>query len=107
MRLAILARHARLAAHVRHELKSMGLRLLVADEARASDTVTAFWLPDGVDAKPVQRRLQEEFGVNLAGGQGDLAGRILRIGHLGYVQQAELDEALGALRQVLAPAGVR
>jgi aspartate aminotransferase-like enzyme len=104
---AILARHARLADFVRSELRQMGLRLLVQDEARASDTVTAFWLPEGVDGKQVQRRLLDEFGVNLAGGQGNLIGKILRIGHLGYVGQSELAEALGALRAVLGPVPVR
>jgi aspartate aminotransferase-like enzyme len=103
---AVLARHARLGAFVRGELKSMGLRLLVKEEARASDTVTAFWLPEGVEAAPLQRRLREEHGVNLAGGQGVLSGKVLRIGHLGYVHEQELAEALGALRAVLtlAPA---
>jgi aspartate aminotransferase-like enzyme len=102
----ILARHARLASFVRSRLKAMGLKLLVEDEARASDTVTAFWLPEGLDARVVQRRVLDEHDVNLAGAQGDLAGRVMRIGHLGYVQEPELDEALNALSAVLAPARV-
>ena len=99
---AILTRHARLGAFVRERLRAMGLRLLVKDETRASDTVTAFWLPDGVEAGPLQRQLRDEYGVNLAGGQGALAGRVLRIGHLGYVHQPELAEALDALHEALA-----
>ncbi|MGF2075358.1 hypothetical protein ACQUFC_17820, partial [Enterococcus casseliflavus] len=58
------------------------------------------------DANLVQRRLRDEFEVHLAGGQGELAGRILRLGHLGYVQEADLAEALDALKAVLTPAGV-
>jgi aspartate aminotransferase-like enzyme len=103
---AVLARHARLGAFVRAEVKAMGLQLLVKDEARASDTVTAFWLPEGTDALALQRRLREEHGVNLAGGQGSLAGKVLRIGHLGYVHEQELAEALGALRTALTLAPV-
>src|SRR5215212_159001 len=57
----VLARHARLGAYVRGRLKAMGLKLLVKDEARASDTVTAFWLPEGVEAGPLQRRLRDEY----------------------------------------------
>jgi len=102
----VQARHARLGAFVRGELKALGCRLLVKDEARASNTVTAFWLPPGADAGSVQRRLRQEFGVNLAGGQGPLSGKILRIGHLGYVHQPELSEALDGLRAVLEPAAV-
>ena len=99
---AVLARHARLGAYVRERLKAMGLKLLVKDERRASDTVTAFWLPEGVEAGALQRRLLDEYGVNLAGGQGNLTGRVLRIGHLGYVHEPELAEALDALSEVLA-----
>lgn len=103
---AILARQARLGDLVRGRLKTMGLRLLVKDEARASNTVTAFWLPEGVEAAPIQRRVRDEYGVQLARGQGSLAGRVLRIGHLGYVHEPELVEALDALAAVLTPAGV-
>jgi aspartate aminotransferase-like enzyme len=83
----VLARHARLAAFVRDTLADLGLKLLVKDPERASNTVTAFWLPDGVEAASLQRRLRDELGINLAGGQGVLSGKVLRIGHLGYVQQ--------------------
>ena len=42
----LIERHARLGAFVRAQLKAMGLKLLVRDEARASNTVTAFWAPE-------------------------------------------------------------
>lgn len=102
----IHARHARLGGFVREQLEAIGLRTVCLDPARASNTVTAFKLPEGVEAAALQRRLREEFDVNLAGGQGALAGRVLRIGHLGYVEQPELAEALGALRAALVPAAV-
>jgi aspartate aminotransferase-like enzyme len=102
----IVARHARLAGLVRGDLAELGLSLVPRDPARASNTVTAFYLPDGVEAGPLQRRLRDEFGVSLAGGQGSLTGKILRIGHLGYVHELELEEALSALRAVLAPVTV-
>jgi aspartate aminotransferase-like enzyme len=103
---AILARHARCGELVRGRLKAMGLKLLAKDEARASNTVTAFWLPEGLEGAAIQRRVREEHGVQLARGQGPLAGRVLRIGHLGYVHEADLNEALDALAAVLAPAVV-
>lgn len=105
----VIARHARLGDLVRGRLKAMGLKLLVQDERRASNTVTAFWLPQGVDSKAVQRELRERFDVHVAGGQGVLSGKILRIGHVGYVHEPELNEALDALASVLevAPAAAR
>jgi aspartate aminotransferase-like enzyme len=81
----------------------MGLELVVRDIRHASNTVSAFYLPPGLKAGAVQERLRTEFGVNLAGGQGELAGQILRLGHLGFVHQPELEEALAALRSVVSP----
>ncbi|MCC7107373.1 MAG: alanine--glyoxylate aminotransferase family protein [Chloroflexi bacterium] len=102
----ILARHARLGNLVRGRLAARGLKPVPEDQARASNTVTAFYLPEGADARAVQRELRERFDVHLAGGQGSLAGKILRIGHLGYVQEPELNEALDALETVLELAPV-
>ena len=101
----IVARHAELADFVRESLRELGLELVPRDRARASNTVTAFYLPDGVAAKDVQDRLRVA-GVRLAGGQGALAGRVLRLGHLGFVHRPELEEAVDALARALQPAGV-
>jgi len=95
------ARHRRVGARARAGVADLGLRLVARDQARASDTVTAFWLPDGLSASDARRRLRDEHGVVLAGGQDELAGKILRIGHLGYVDVPDVDEALAALRAVL------
>jgi aspartate aminotransferase-like enzyme len=102
----ILERHARLAALVRGRLQEIGLELVVRDPARASNTVTAFYLPPDREARAVQERLRAEFDVNLAGGQGALAGQVLRLGHLGFVHQPELEEALDAVRAVLSPVAI-
>ena len=43
-------------------------------------------------------RLEERHGVVLAGGQGRLEGRIIRVAHMGWVQQSDLSAALQALQ---------
>jgi aspartate aminotransferase-like enzyme len=43
-----------------------------------------------------------EHGVVLAGGQGSLADKIFRIGHIGWVSEADIDDTLRALRIVLS-----
>lgn len=101
----IVARHAELAEFVRESLRELGLELVPRDPARASNTVTAFYLPDGVAAGEVQERLRAA-GVRLAGGQGALAGRVLRLGHLGFVHRPELEEAIAAVARALEPARV-
>jgi aspartate aminotransferase-like enzyme len=98
----VLARHRRIGAYTREGVKKLGLRLVPVDERRASDTVTAFWLPDGMKDSDVMERLRLEYGVVLAGGQGDLTGRILRIGHLGLVDESDIDQVFDALRHVLS-----
>jgi len=101
------ARHRRVGERARAGVRELGLRLVARDVERASDTVTAFWLPDGVDPRDLRRRLRDEHDVVLAGGQDDLAGKILRIGHLGYVDVPDVDAALAALRAVLVATGAQ
>jgi aspartate aminotransferase-like enzyme len=93
----IFERHARLAAYTRDGLADLGLRLLV-EPRFASPTVTTAWLPDGVDGKALLRAVREHHNVDIPGGQGKLEGKILRIGHLGWVTEETIAEALRALQ---------
>jgi aspartate aminotransferase-like enzyme len=93
----LFARHQRLAQFTREGLADLDLRLL-ADPRVASPTVTTAYVPDGVGAKALLRSLEERHGVVLAGGQGRLEGKIIRIGHMGWVDQDELAAALRALQ---------
>jgi aspartate aminotransferase-like enzyme len=93
----IFERHARLAQYTRDGLADLDIRLL-ADPRFASPTVTTAWLPAGVNGKALLTALDERHGVVLAGGQGSLSGKIFRVGHMGWVEQAELDAVLRALQ---------
>ncbi len=101
---AIFARHAGLGQMVRDGVKALGLELL-ADERFASNTVTAVKMPPGIEAKALTRLLEEEFDVVLAGGQGNLAGKIFRIGHLGWVTEEDIRQTLTALERALPRLG--
>ncbi|WP_322795782.1 alanine--glyoxylate aminotransferase family protein [Tepidiforma sp.] len=104
---SIFARHEAIGNYTRQRVKAMGLKLVPVDEQYASNTVTAVWWPEGVDGKAISRRAREEFGVVLGGGQGKLEGKIFRVGHLGWVQQHEVEEALDVVEKLLAEAGAR
>lgn len=104
---SIFTRHEAIGNYTRQRVKAMGLKLVPVDERFASNTVTAVWWPEGVDGKAISRRAREEFGVVLGGGQGKLEGKIFRVGHLGWVQQHEVEEALDVVEKLLAEAGVR
>ncbi len=88
----VFTRHAACAAATRAGLQALGFALL-ADPAFASDTVTAAWVPDGLDWKAFNGEVKARQ-VILAGGQGKLKGRIFRVGHLGAVT---LDDILGLM----------
>lgn len=96
-------RHRLLGAMCRAGVQAMGLRLLAEDERTASNSVTAVVSP--VDPKRLRKVARERFGVQLAGGQGELADRIFRIGHLGYVAPGDVLQALAATEMALAVCG--
>lgn len=101
---AIYERHAAIGRQTREGVKRIGLSLFPDDESFASDTVTAVKVPDGVDGGRLVAALRDEHGVILTGGQGSLAGKIFRIGHLGYTAESEIAEVLDAIAAVLPQA---
>jgi aspartate aminotransferase-like enzyme len=101
---AVFERHRRGGAVTRDAVKGLGLDLF-ANQKYASDTVTAVNWPEGIELGPVLKKLRLDHGVVFAGGQGKLAGKIIRIGHLGYFNEEQLLEAVGALGDALAEAG--
>jgi aspartate aminotransferase-like enzyme len=93
----IFERHRRLAQYTRDGLADLDLRM-VADPRFASPTVTAAYVPEGVSAKGLLASLEEHHNVVLAGGQGNLSGKIVRVGHMGWVHKSEIDGVLRALQ---------
>jgi len=101
----IHARHARLGQFTRDGVKALGLKLLPVDERYASNTVTAVWVPEGVEQPALSKMMRTEYNTVLAGGQGSLTGKIFRIGHLGLVTQEDLQACLDALKLALPRLG--
>jgi len=99
-----IARHSKLAEATRRGCEALGLKLFAPPEGRGS-AVTPVWAPDGVDGKAIVKILKDKYGVTIAGGQDDYAGRIFRIGHLGYFGQFDIITTLAALEMTLAELG--
>ncbi len=98
----VFARHAALASAAREAARAHDLELF----ARApSAATTAVRVPHGIDGRLLVRRLRDEYGIALAGGQGELEGRIFRIGHMGATDGFDLLAAFAALEVVLAELG--
>ena len=101
---AAFDRHARLGRACREGAKAMGLELFSPDEERSA-VVTAIRAPDGVDATEVVSELRDRFGITIANGQGELKGKIFRIGHIGWFDVFDITTALAAVELVLSDAG--
>ena len=80
---AVLGRHRAAARAARAGAEALGLTLWARDPAIRSDTVTAVRVPEGIDERELRARARAESGVMLSGGQGDLSGIVLQIGHMG------------------------
>lgn len=80
----------------------MGLKVFAADPV---DSVTAMVVPDGVDEAALRKTMRSAHGFQIAGGQGDLKGKIVRFSHMGYVDAFDTLGAIGALELTLAGQG--
>ncbi len=101
---AVFERHVRLGRACREGAKAMGLELFSPDEDRSA-VVTAIRTPPGIDSGELVLALRDRYGVTLAGGQGELKGRIFRIGHIGYYDVFDIATALAAVELALVEAG--
>lgn len=99
----VFRRHAAAADAARRAVTAAGLEL-VAEPSVASKTVTAARLPADADWPAASRRLQDDHGLVLAGGLGKWAGKILRVGHLGWITPDDLRPLGPALRTVFGAA---
>ncbi len=100
----VYRRHDRLATATRAGAEALGLRLFT--RATPSPAVTAITTPAGVDGEAVVRAYGEEHNITIAGGQGEMKGRIFRLAHLGYVGEYDIIVGLAALERVLARLGL-
>ncbi|HLI97315.1 MAG TPA: hypothetical protein VKT72_14700, partial [Candidatus Baltobacteraceae bacterium] len=96
----VWARHAIYAQAIRAAFAALGLEVFSQPGAH-SVTVVAGKVPSGVDAGMLLRKLREERGVSLSGGQLELKGKIVRMGTMGDVSQTDVLGALGALEMAL------
>jgi aspartate aminotransferase-like enzyme len=101
---AAFARHAALGRACREGAKAMGLELFSPDEERSA-VVTAILTPEDADARELVLALRQRFGITVAGGHGELASRLFRIGHIGWFDVFDITTALAAVELVLAEMG--
>jgi alanine-glyoxylate transaminase / serine-glyoxylate transaminase / serine-pyruvate transaminase len=102
----VFARHDRLAEATRRAVRGWELEILCADAAEYSSSLTAVMVPAGHDADAVRQAALECFDLSLGTGLGKLAGKVFRIGHLGWFNELMLMGTLAGVEMALAQAGV-
>jgi alanine-glyoxylate transaminase / serine-glyoxylate transaminase / serine-pyruvate transaminase len=89
-------------------LEGLGLELFVTDPADRLATVTSVNIPAGIDDRKVRQQLLDEFNIEIAGGFGDVKGKIWRVGLMGYSsQKTNVLLFLAAFEKVLLDQGLR
>jgi len=103
----VFARHHRLASGVRAAVTAWGLKNCAVDAKWHSDTVTAIRVPEDIDANDVIKTAYHTYGVSLGAGLGPLNGNVFRIGHLGWLNETMVLQALGGVEMAMRDVGIR
>ncbi|HEV8642877.1 MAG TPA: alanine--glyoxylate aminotransferase family protein, partial [Methylomirabilota bacterium] len=100
----VFKRHDRLARATRAGVEALGLPLF--PRATPTPALTAVLSPPGIDSEKIVAAYAQAHNITIAGGQGEMKGKLFRIGHMGYAAEFDVIVALSALEQVLADLGV-
>jgi aspartate aminotransferase-like enzyme len=98
----IWARQKRHAQAARAGLKAIGMELFTAQPA---DGLTVARVPEGIDGVALLSKLEKQYGLKLAGGQDNLKGKIIRLAHMGYIDQFDILSAIAGIELVLLEMG--
>ena len=96
----VYERHERLARAAQVGLQALGFQLF-AQEGYRSNTVTSAVPPPGLDVAALRNLLNTKYGVVIAGGQGKMTGKMVRVGHLGAVAEGDVVQVIWAIEQAL------
>ena len=101
----ILTRHEKIAEASRKAITGAGLNLYL--KSGFSNTVTVFEVPEGTTAKAILDGVKNDYNIMLAGSFDVLAGKVIRIGHMGNNSDYyNVREVFAALDGTLARLGV-
>ncbi|GHO52471.1 pyridoxal-phosphate-dependent aminotransferase family protein [Ktedonobacter robiniae] len=102
---ARFTRHQLHGAALKTGIKAMGLELL-AQPGYQLPVLTAILIPEGADELAVRKALLNEYSIEVGGGLGELKGRLIRIGLMGYnASRQNVYTVLSALEHILPECG--
>lgn len=104
---ARFARHKAAGQAVVAGVRALGLQVF-GDDAHRMTNVTGIWIPEGVKGEQVRAQMREDFGIEIGTAFGPLAGKIWRIGAMGYnAAKPKVLLTLAALEACLAVQGYK
>ncbi len=98
------AYYARLAKGTREAAKALGLSIFT-DESCQSNVLTAIKLPPEIDGNKIVKIMRDTHGISVAGGQDSLKGKIVRIAHMGCLDEYDILTGIACLEKVLLKLG--
>ncbi len=102
----VYERHTKIATATRYALQKGGLKLYL--ESGYSNTVTVLEVPEGMTDEQILRGMEKDYGIMISGCFDVLAGKVVRIGHMGEnANTADMTETLRALQGTMEKHGVK
>ena len=95
---------ARLAQGTRAGCKAIGLDLY-PDASCATNVLTAVKVPAGIDGEKLTKIMRDTHGISIAGGQDHLKGKVVRVAHMGALDEYDVLTGLACLEKVLRQLG--
>lgn len=101
---AVWARHVRFGRATRAAVDALGWELFSPDDD-SSCVLTAVRVPDGIDGAAIPKQLRS-YGVTIAGGQAHLKGKMVRLGHCGWLNDFDVITCIAAFERALTELGI-
>jgi aspartate aminotransferase-like enzyme len=96
--------YAKLAQGTRAAAKAIGLEMLASEDC-LSNALTAVKIPESIDGVKLVKIMRDTYGITIAGGQAQLKGKIIRIAHMGCVDEYDILTGISCLEKVLKELG--
>ncbi len=97
---AMWERQAALGEYLRQAVRGIGLQLY-ADPAVASASLTAIRPPEGTTASEMRDLIRRDSGIEVAIGQGPEAEAVIRVGHMGWTHEPEIEATVESIARVV------
>jgi aspartate aminotransferase-like enzyme len=98
----VWARQARYAAAARAGFQALGLEIF---PSQPNTALTVVKMPANIDSTALLGKLEMQYGLKLANGQDTLKGKIIRLAHMGYIDQFDILSAIAGVELALLEMG--